>query len=461
MMSSQKRPRSDAPEMSDGDTIAAAASPPGRGAVGIVRVSGPDAPRIAAAILGALPEPRAATLADFLGADGKAIDQGIALYFPAPHSYTGEHVLELQGHGGSVVVDLLLRRLLELGCRLARPGEFSERAFLNDKLDLAQAEAVADLIDASSQAAAKAAMRTLQGEFSARVRELEAALTELRVYVEAAIDFPDEEIDFLSDAQLQRRLQQVFASFDALSVAARQGVVLREGLKIVLAGKPNVGKSSLMNALAGDAIAIVTDVPGTTRDVLRAQIRIDGIALNLVDTAGLRTAGDAIELEGIRRARDEMLQADHVLYVLDSPAPQADPAALADVPPGVPVTLVFNKIDLTGGEPRIDAAADPPRAHVSAATGKGLDLLRAHLKASAGLADLGASVFAARRRHLTALTRAREHVEAASRVLRNERAFELFAEDLRLAQRSLGEITGEVGSEDLLGEIFGSFCIGK
>jgi tRNA modification GTPase len=449
--------------MSDGDTIAAAASPPGRGAVGIVRVSGPDAPRVATAMLGALPAPRTATLADFSGADGQAIDRGIALYFPAPHSFTGESVLELQGHGGSVVVDLLLQRLVELGCRLARPGEFTERAFLNDKLDLAQAEAVADLIDASSQAAARAAMRTLQGEFSARVRELETALTQLRMYVEAAIDFPDEEIDFLSDAQLQRRLDEVFAKFDALSVAARQGVVLREGLKIVLAGRPNVGKSSLMNALAGDQIAIVTDVPGTTRDVLRQQIRIDGIALNLVDTAGLRAAGDAIELEGIRRARDEMLKADHVLYVLDAGDPQRDPAALADVPAGVPVTLVYNKIDLYGGKPRLESAvgANAARVHVSAATGEGLDLLRAHLKASAGLSDAGASVFTARRRHVTALTRAREHVESASCVLRNERAFELFAEDLRLAQRSLGQITGEVGSEELLGKIFASFCIGK
>ena len=447
--------------MNAGDTIAAAASPPGRGAVGIVRISGPDTARIAAQVLGAVPAPRIATLAVFAGADGQPIDQGLALYFPAPHSFTGEHVLELHGHGGSVVIDLLLQRLLELGCRLARPGEFSERAFLNDKLDLAQAEAVADLIDASSQAAARAAMRTLTGEFSALVHGLEQHLTALRVYVEAAIDFPDEEIDFLSDQELERRLQRVFAGFDGLSAAARLGVVLREGLKIVLAGRPNVGKSSLMNALAGDDVAIVTDMPGTTRDVLRQQIRIGAIAVNLVDTAGLRAAGDAIEQEGIRRARQEMLQADHVLYVVDRRDGEPPPAELADIPAGVALTLVFNKIDLQGDEPRLDADVEPARAYVSAATGQGLDLLRRHLQARAGFANTGASVFAARRRHLTALAQARAHVDSAVNVLRQQRAFELFAEDLRLAQLSLGAITGEVSSEDLLGEIFSSFCIGK
>lgn len=447
--------------MSANDTIAAAASPPGRGSVGVIRVSGPLVPQVAAAVLGALPTPRLAQLAQFRDHDGEPLDQGLALYFPAPHSFTGEDVLELQGHGGSVVIDLLLQRLFELGCRQARPGEFSERAFLNDKLDLAQAEGIADLIDASSRAAARAAGRTLRGEFSARVASLEAALKQLRIYVEAAIDFPDEEVDFLSDDQLQRRLQEVFAQFDALSAAARQGVVLNEGLKIVLVGEPNVGKSSLMNALAGDDVAIVTEVPGTTRDLLRQQIRIDGIAMNLVDTAGLREAGDRVEAEGIRRARLEMSQADHVLYVVDAAGSEPTAQQLADLPQGIPATLVFNKIDTVGRAAESNVSLTPPRVYVSATGGQGLDLLRAHLKSVAGLSDIEAGVFAARRRHLTALRIAREHADAAATVLINERAFELFAEELRLAQHALGEITGTFSNDDLLGAIFSSFCIGK
>lgn len=413
------------------------------------------------ALLGTLPPPRVAHLADFQDGEGGTLDQGLALYFPAPHSFTGEDVLELQGHGGSVVIDLLLQRLLALGCRMARPGEFSERAFLNDKLDLAQAEGIADLIDASSQAAARAALRTLRGEFSARVAALEAGLKQLRIYVEAAIDFPDEEVDFLSDAQLQRRLQEVFAQFDALAAAARQGVVLNEGLKIVLVGAPNVGKSSLMNALAGDDVAIVTEVPGTTRDLLRQQIRIDGIAMNLVDTAGLRASEDRVEVEGIRRARQEMAQADHVLYVIEAASADPTPQQLAELPQGVPATLVFNKIDTLGRSAELIASVTLPRVYLSATGGQGLDLLRAHLKAAAGLSDADSGVFAARRRHLTALGEAREHVDAAARVLLNQRAFELFAEELRLAQQSLGAITGTFSSDDLLGAIFGSFCIGK
>ena len=447
--------------MSANDTIVAAASPPGRGAVGVVRVSGSLVPQVAMAIVGKLPAPRMAQLADFRAADGSVLDQGLVLYFPAPHSFTGDAVLELQGHGGSVVVDLLLQRLLELGCRMARPGEFSERAFLNDKLDLAQAEGIADLIDASSQAAARAAMRTLRGEFSARVGALEAALKGLRIYVEAAIDFPDEEVDFLSDEQLQRRLMEVFAQFDSLAAAARQGMVLSEGLKIVLVGAPNVGKSSLMNALAGDEVAIVTEIPGTTRDLLRQQIRIDGIVVNLVDTAGLRDSEDRVEVEGIRRARQEMSQADQVLYVIDAAAVEPTPQQLAELPQGVPATLVFNKIDTVGRPAELNAALTPPRVFVSATGGQGLDLLRAHLKSVAGLNYAEAGVFAARRRHLTALNEARAHVDAAARVLLNERAFELFAEELRLAQYALGEITGTFSSDDLLGAIFSSFCIGK
>jgi tRNA modification GTPase len=451
------------------DTIVAVASAAGRGAVGVVRVSGPLVPQIAADILGGLPAPRRARFSSFLDAHGGSVDEGLALYFPAPASYTGEHVLELQGHGGALVVDMVLKRLVELGCRMARPGEFSERAFLNGKIDIAQAEAIADLIDAGTAAAARAAVRSLQGEFSARVDDLKTRITELRAYVEAAIDFPDEEIDFLSDKALGERLAAVFAAFESITAAARQGALLREGLNVVIAGKPNAGKSSLLNRLAGDDVAIVTDVPGTTRDVLRQHVHLDGLPLNLVDTAGLRIATDVVEAEGVRRARHEMARADRVLYIVDAGiAGTTDEKDLAQwaaepdqLPAGVPVTLVFNKIDLTGAPARLDETARPPRVFLSARTGSGLELLRSHLKASAGYRELDSGAFSARRRHLDALSRARQHVQNAADILSSTRAFELFAEDLRLAQHALGEITGEFTSEDLLGEIFGSFCIGK
>jgi tRNA modification GTPase len=451
------------------DTIVAVASAAGRGAVGVIRVSGPRVPQIAADILGGLPAPRRARFSSFLDAQGGSVDQGLALYFPAPASYTGEHVLELQGHGGALVVDMVLKRLLELGCRMARPGEFSERAFLNGKIDIAQAEAIADLIDAGTTAAARAAVRSLQGEFSARVDDLKTRITELRAYVEAAIDFPDEEIDFLSDKALGERLAAVFAAFDSITAAARQGALLREGLNVVIAGKPNAGKSSLLNRLAGDDVAIVSDVPGTTRDVLRQHVHLDGLPLNLVDTAGLRIATDVVEAEGVRRAHNEMARADRVLYLVDADIAgtkeEKDSAQWVaepdQLPAGVPVTLVFNKIDLTGAPARLDETARPPRVFLSARTGAGLELLRSHLKASAGYRELDSGAFAARRRHLDALSRARQHVQSAADILSSTRAFELFAEDLRLAQHALGEITGEFTSEDLLGEIFGSFCIGK
>jgi tRNA modification GTPase len=447
------------------DTIAAVASAAGKGAVGVIRVSGPQVPQIAAGILGRLPAPRQAQFSSFLDAHGRTLDEGIALYFPAPRSYTGEHVLEIQGHGGALVVDMLLQRLLELGCRMARPGEFSERAFLNGKIDIAQAEAIADLIDAGTAAAARAAVRSLQGEFSAQITELKSRITALRAYVEAAIDFPDEEIDFLSDHALRERLAAVFAGFESITAAARQGALLREGLNVVIAGKPNAGKSSLLNKLAGDEVAIVTDLPGTTRDVLRQQVHLDGLPLNLIDTAGLRAAVDVVEVEGVRRARNEMARADRVLYVLDTAAGDNDSeswaADLEQLPAGVPVTLVFNKIDLTGGSARLDEATAPPRVFLSARTGLGLDLLRTHLKAAAGYVETESGALAARRRHLDALHRARQHVQSAADTLSTTRAFELFAEDLRLAQHALGEITGEFTSDDLLGEIFGSFCIGK
>jgi tRNA modification GTPase len=448
------------------DTIAAIASAPGRGAVGVIRVSGPSVPQIAESIVGSLPAPRIAQFAHFLGLDGAPLDRGLALYFPAPASYTGEHVLELQGHGGVLVLDSLLKRLLELGCRMARPGEFSERAFLNGKIDIAQAEAIADLIDAGSVEAARAAVRSMQGEFSAHIHELQSQITELRTLVEAAIDFPDEELDFVPGSELGRRIAKIFMGFDAITAAARQGALLREGLNVVIAGKPNAGKSSLLNKLVGDEIAIVTDQPGTTRDVLRQQVHLDGLPLNLIDTAGLRRTADVVEAEGVRRALAELERADRVLYMLDATQLGESRASdlaveLDELPKGVPVTLIFNKIDLSGVQASVDESRDPPQVFLSVRTGAGLDLLRAHLKSRAGYLSGDSGALSARRRHLDALERARACVVQAAQTLAATRAFELFAEELRLAQLALGEITGEFSSDDLLGEIFGSFCIGK
>ena len=459
--------------MTESDTIVAIASAPGRGAVGVIRVSGPDVPDIAIAVLGKLPAARVARVANFLDADGQPLDRGLALYFPAPASYTGEHVLELQGHGGAFVLDLLLQRLLQLSCRMARAGEFSERAFLNGKIDIAQAEAIADLIDAGTSAAARAAVRSMQGEFSAHIHALQAQITGLRTLVEAAIDFPDEELDLVPGSLPGDRVENILTAFDAITAAARQGALLREGLNIVIAGKPNAGKSSLLNRLVGDEIAIVTDQPGTTRDVLRQQVHLDGLPLNLIDTAGLRTTADVVEAEGVRRAFAELGRADRVLYILDAAAANspnavsagggaADLAAeLKDLPSGVPVTLVFNKIDLVGAPASADEIQEPPQVFLSAKTGEGLDLLRAHLQARAGYRSGDAGALSARRRHLDALERARSCVVQAADTLSKSRAFELFAEDLRRAQLALGEITGEFSSDDLLGEIFSSFCIGK
>jgi tRNA modification GTPase len=450
--------------MSHPDTIVAAATPPGRGGVGVVRVSGPKAPQIAATLVGDLPQARHATLARFLDAGGDPIDIGLALFFPAPHSYTGEHVIELQGHGGPVTVERLIERCLELGARRARPGEFTERAFHNEKIDLAQAEAVADLIDAGSREAARAAMRSLQGEFSSMVQGLTDALIDLRTYVEAAIDFPEEEVDFLADAELAERLATVRQHFDGVAQAARQGRLLRDGLTVVIAGRPNAGKSSLLNRLAGYDAAIVTEVPGTTRDVLRERIDIDGLPLHVLDTAGLRDSHDLVELEGMRRATAEMTRADRVLFVIDS---ATDPLGAAfreerdRLPPDVPVTLVFNKIDLGAGLPVADTISGPPRLHVSATSGAGLDELRTHLKECVQFQTAGNGSISARRRHLEALARARECVESAARELGERRAGELVAEELRAAQRALEEITGVFSADDLLGRIFGSFCIGK
>src|SRR5687768_7434544 len=426
--------------MSHPDTIVAAATAPGRGGVGVVRVSGPKVPEIAATLIGVLPEPRHATLARFLDSDGTPIDIGIALFFPGPHSYTGEHVVELQGHGGPVVLERLVDRCLGLGARRARPGEFTERAFLNDKIDLAQAEAVADLIDAGSRDAARAAMRSLQGEFSNMVQGLTDALIDLRTYVEAAIDFPEEEIDFLADAELIDRLATVRGHFDAVAAAARQGRLLRDGITVVLAGRPNTGKSSLLNRLAGYDAAIVTAIPGTTRDVLRERIDIDGLPLHVLDTAGLRDSDDEVEVEGVRRATAEMARADRVLFVIDSgddPRGHAFEEQRDRLPPDVPVTLVFNKIDLAAGLPMSDTVSGPPRVHVSARTGKGLELLRSHLKDSVSFQSAGNGSISARNRHLEALAHARACVETAVRELEQSRAGELVAEELRLAQKAL------------------------
>jgi len=449
--------------MSEQDTIAACATPPGRGGIGIVRVSGPAVQEIGMAVLGSLPEARRAALKVFRAADGSMIDGGMAIFFPAPASFTGEDVLELQGHGGPVVMDLLLARVLELGARLARPGEFTERAFVNEKLDLAQAEAIADLIESSSAEAARAALRSLVGEFSAEVHSLTDAVVETRTYVEAAIDFPDEDADFLGDGELAHRIDHLQALLAQISAAARQGTLLREGMTVVIAGRPNAGKSSLLNRLAGYEAAIVTEIPGTTRDVLRERIHIDGMPLHVVDTAGLRLDADRIEEEGIRRARVEMTRADRLLYIVDTTLgvdEAALAAELAELPAAVPATIVFNKIDLTGIEPDV-VDSTPPRVFISATTGRGVDLLRQHLKDCMGFIGADAGTLSARRRHLDALARARIHIAEARSHLDERRSGELVAEELRQAQLCLGEITGEFTSEDLLGRIFATFCIGK
>lgn len=444
------------------DTIAAVATPPGRGGVGIVRVSGLLVPDIASTIIRRLPAPRHATLCRFLAADGSVIDQGIALFFPAPRSFTGEPVLELHGHGGPVVMDLLLQRTLECGARLAQAGEFSQRAFLNDRIDLTQAEAIADLIESGTAAAARLAVRSLQGEFSRRVHQLVEQVIRLRLYVEAAIDFPEEEIDFLADNKVSADLQSCIDALGAVENSAQVGRLIRDGMTLVIAGSPNAGKSSLMNALAGRDSAIVTDVPGTTRDVLREHIQLDGIPLHLIDTAGLRDSEDPVEQEGIRRAREQIATADRVLWIFDdaeddfpgNPSPSA-------MPVNVPLTLLRNKIDLTGKQPRLQESDGVTEIALSVLSGAGLDLLRDHLKRSIGYHDSEQGEFIARRRHLDALRQAGEYLLTGQKALLESNSGELLAEDLRLAQLALGEITGEFTADDLLGRIFASFCIGK
>ena len=449
------------------DPIAAIATAPGRGGIGVVRISGPDLSVVIDALCGRALTPRMATLLPFLAADGDAIDTGLALHFPAPHSYTGEDVLELQGHGGPVVMQLLLERVLQagaaIGLRAARPGEFTERAFLNDKLDLAQAEAVADLIDASSAQAARSASRSLSGVFSQAVHGVVDQLIELRMLVEATLDFPEEEIDFLERSDARGRLARVRHELDALLAQARQGALLREGLHVVLAGAPNVGKSSLLNALAGAEVAIVTAVAGTTRDRIEQAIQIEGVPLVVVDTAGLRDTHDEVERIGIERTWQAVERADVVLHLgvanEESLSADALDAAIAGrLPPGTPVLRVWNKIDLSG----LAARADEQAVWLSARTGEGIELLRGALLRLAGWQGAGEGLFMARERHLQALREAREHLTAAhAHAQRRDEVLDLFAEELRLAQEALNRITGEFGADDLLGVIFSRFCIGK
>jgi tRNA modification GTPase len=434
------------------DTIAAIATPAGRGGIGIVRVSGPAVRAIAVAVLGVLPEPRRAVHCDFLDARGAPLDEGLALYFQAPHSYTGEPVLELQGHGGVVVMQEVLAAVLDAGARLAEPGEFTRRAFLNGKLDLAQAEAVADLIDAASREAARSALRSLAGEFSTAIGALVGQLTELRALTEAMLDFPEEQVDSLHRRDAGERLARLRATLDDVLAKSRQGSLLRAGVHLVIAGRPNVGKSSLLNRLAGAERAIVTAQPGTTRDALREAIHIEGVPIVVVDTAGLRESQDEVERLGMARTRAELAQADVVLVVVDAGRQEAPDDPL---PEGVARVTVVNKIDLVPG---LAPGRDGGSVRVSAKTGAGLDALRGAILEAAGWSARGETLFLARERHLRALVEARARLEAAAA---QHAQWEFFAEELRLAQEALGAIAGRVSADDLLGEIFARFCIGK
>ncbi len=442
-----------------GDTIAAISTGSGRGGIGIVRISGHDAKAIGKGVLGKLPAARYATRCNFLDDNGDILDQGIAVYFPRPHSYTGEDIIELQGHGGPAVLQILLERCLDLGARLAQPGEFTRRAFLNDKLDLAQAESVADLIDANTKEAARSAVRSLSGEFSAAIHGLVDGLIHLRMLVEAMLDFPEEEVD---DVDVDRRdtlLKDIRLKLRRTLDTAKQGSLLREGAHVVIAGQPNVGKSSLLNRLSGEEVALVSEIPGTTRDVIRQAIQIRGVPLHIMDTAGLRESQDTIESMGIARTRQTLHRADLILLLLDACAglTAQDEAIIAGLPGDIPLLLVFNKIDLVRDD-SFHKAGRHPVIGVSAKTGEGLEELREKLLESVGWRDQEGGSFMARERHLRALLLAQDHLDQAGVVVNRA---ELFAEELRLAQGALGEITGEFTANDLLGEIFSRFCIGK
>ncbi len=441
--------------MTNQDTIAAITTPPGKGGVGIVRVSGESVQEIARSVLGFVPKARYADLTWFKNGGGEEIDKGISIFYPGPNSYTGEDVLELQGHGGPVVMQMLLQAVIAAGARVAEAGEFTQRAFLNDKMDLAQAEAVADLIDSGSTQAARAALRSLQGAFSDLVNSLVDQTIDLRAYVEAALDFPEEEIDFLATDELKQRFDNINLEFTALQKRVQQGALLREGLTAVIVGKPNAGKSSLLNKLAGYEAAIVTDIPGTTRDVLKEQIVLDGLPLHIIDTAGLRESDDVIEQEGIRRAHSALEQADLIIQLID--VNSSDDINNLNITSDLPRLTVYNKIDLYSDDMQKDTAA----VYLSAKTGFGLDDLVQRLKAIVGFQSDADNTLGARTRHLHALNKAEEHIKIAHQHLTISKAGELVAEELRLAQDYLNQITGEFTSDDLLGKIFGSFCIGK
>ena len=441
------------------DVIAAIATAPGRGGIGVVRISGASLEAMVCALLGKTPAPRCATYISFLDAQGQTLDQGVALFFPAPHSYTGEDVLELQGHGGTAVLQLLLKRCLEVDARLAEPGEFTMRAFLNGKLDLAQAESVADLISATTEQGARSAMRSLQGEFSGAIRGLVDGLVNLRMLVEAMLDFPEEELDTKDVMLREDQLIQLLSELERILNLAQQGSLLREGAHIVLVGQPNVGKSSLLNCLSQEEVALVSEIPGTTRDVIRQVIQIDGVPLHILDTAGLRETQNVVELMGVERTRGAMRKADVILFLMEAgqEVGAEDLAILAELPHDTPRLRVFNKIDLCGVQPHVEKSGETIDVYVSARAGSGLDLLRQELLALIGWhAESG--LFMARERHLRALRAARKLLEQA--VAEAGRA-ELLAENLRLAQEQLNSITGEFSADDLLGEIFGRFCIGK
>jgi len=445
------------------DTIAAIATAQGRGGIGVVRVSGQHSETLARGILGKLPVVRHATFGNFLDENGDTLDQGVALFFSAPHSYTGEDVLELQGHGGPAVLQLLLRRCLDLGARLAQPGEFTHRAFLNNKLDLAQAESVADLIDANTAEAARSAMRSLSGEFSAAIHGIVEKLIYLRMLVEAMLDFPEEEVDVLDMERRDTLLDSIQLRLRHTLDTAKQGCLLREGAHVVIAGQPNVGKSSLLNCLAGEEVALVSEIPGTTRDVIRQAIQIRGVPLHIMDTAGLRESEDAVESMGIARAHQTMHRADLILLLLDASKglTAQDVAILAGLPADIPRLLMFNKSDLLDDNAAVTASVplvDVPFIWVSAKTGAGMEELRGKLLEAVGWRNQESGTFMARERHVRALTLAQTHLTQAQAELASA---ELFAEELRLAQRALNEITGEFTSDDLLGEIFSRFCIGK
>lgn len=438
------------------DTIVAAATPPGAGGVAIVRLSGSDAATIALRLSGPLPEARVAGLRTFCDVTGEPIDHGLVLFFPGPGSFTGEDVVELHAHGGPVIVAAIVAAAVDAGARRAEPGEFSRRAFLNDKLDLAQAEGIADLIASGTRQAARAALRTLTGAFSVAVDELLEQLIRLRLHVEAAIDFPEEEIDFLDDDALRSRIDTVAGAFDRLLERAEAGRALRDGIQAVIVGRPNAGKSSLLNYLSGQDAAIVTEVAGTTRDILRERIDLDGLLVELVDTAGLREDPDVIEAEGIRRAHAALKAADIILWVTDATTAEREDRPPEALPDGVPVLHLYNKCDLARAVQPADGGIP-----VSAKSGEGIPFLRERLRELAGVADAGEGSFTARQRHVDALRRARQHFDAGVTALRKQRAGELLAEELRLAQEALGEITGSFTSDDLLGRIFSEFCIGK